>query len=402
MSQLLYPPSVNNLSKQLNSAYTNGDAVITLTNTTSVQNKPGVIIINRVDINGVRQAVAGWTYIEYTATSGATLTGCSVISGGQNQALGKVVEFVSDVTQQQRILDALANMVVIGTGVVDTTKIVDVSSSQTLTTKTLTSPVINTGFSGTAKAAGSDVTTGTSDTTIVTPKALKDSGVTALDGWLSDTATWTYVSASSFKISGTNVTTKFTKGTKIKLTDSTVKYFYVLSSAFSTDTTVTISGGSDYTLSDGALSLTYFSYADNPQGFPQVFNTGTITWDTSKIDNGTGGQQPTGSKSYFTIHGNVCEHWITLGSTNVVKNGTGPTIGFTIPATMPAVNTTAIDTAQLPIVGSCWFGSINYCGMVLLINSSSYIYFATYAYANTNITDNATIAATTGCYSYPI
>ncbi len=129
MTQLLYPTSVNAVSKQLNANYTNGDAIITLTNTTNIQNKPGMCVINRVDTNGTLQATSGWTFIEFTGTSGATLTGCSVISGGQDQALGKVVEFVSDVTAQQRILDALGNLVVVSTGAVDTTKVVTPTSA---------------------------------------------------------------------------------------------------------------------------------------------------------------------------------------------------------------------------------------------------------------------------------
>lgn len=144
MSQLLYPTTTNAISKQLNANYTNGDAVITLTHTTSIQNKPGVCLINRIDVNGNLQPVANWTYIEFTATSGATLTGCTVISGGQDQALGKVVEFISDVTQQQRMIDALANLVLITTGAVDTTKVVTPTGTQTLTNKTLTTPVIDT------------------------------------------------------------------------------------------------------------------------------------------------------------------------------------------------------------------------------------------------------------------
>lgn len=143
MSQLLYPTSVNHLSKQLNANYTAADATITLNNTTSIQNKPGVALINRVDTNGTRQPVADWTYIEYTATSGATLTGCTPIDNDQDHATGQVVEFISDVTQQQRILDALANLVDITTGAVDTTKVVTATGTQTLTNKTLTAPVIN-------------------------------------------------------------------------------------------------------------------------------------------------------------------------------------------------------------------------------------------------------------------
>jgi len=51
------------------------------------------------------------------------------------------------------------------------------SVTATLTNKTLTSPVINTGLSGTAKATGAEVTTGTEDAKFVTPKAIGDAGV---------------------------------------------------------------------------------------------------------------------------------------------------------------------------------------------------------------------------------
>lgn len=47
----------------------------------------------------------------------------------------------------------------------------------TQTSKTYVTPVINTSISGTAIASGAEVTTGTDDTQIVTPKALGDAGV---------------------------------------------------------------------------------------------------------------------------------------------------------------------------------------------------------------------------------
>lgn len=59
--------------------------------------------------------------------------------------------------------------------------IVGTTSSQTLTNKTLTSPVINTSFSGTAKATGTEINTGTEDAKIVTPKAIADSDVVLKD-----------------------------------------------------------------------------------------------------------------------------------------------------------------------------------------------------------------------------
>lgn len=141
---LYYAPSVNNLQKTLNATYTTGAATITLNNTTNIQNKPGVIIINRVDINGALQSAASWTYISFTGTSGATLTGCTAISNDQDHATGQVVEFVPDVTWANALSTALANVVDTSTLAVDTTKIVTPSGTQTLTNKTITAPNITT------------------------------------------------------------------------------------------------------------------------------------------------------------------------------------------------------------------------------------------------------------------
>ncbi len=94
-----------------------------------------------------------------------------------------------------------------------------------------------------------------------------------LDGWIYDTDTWSYVSATSFKITGKDVRYRFPNGTKIKLVQSgSTKYFYVTATAYSTDTTITITGGSDYSLDDAAISGQAYSYAAAPQNFPQWFN----------------------------------------------------------------------------------------------------------------------------------
>ena len=91
-------------------------------------------------------------------------------------------------------------------------------------------------------------------------------------GWLRDSDTWVYVSATQFKITGKDVTARFPVGTKIKLTQTTTKYFYVVATAFSTDTTVTITGGSDYNLANAAITDPCYSYVETPQGFPGYFN----------------------------------------------------------------------------------------------------------------------------------
>lgn len=104
-----------------------------------------------------------------------------------------------------------------------------------------------------------------------------------LDGWEDDTAdTWTYASGSgggtaTFTIAGVDRTAVLTPGTRIKLTQTTVKYFVVISSSFSTNTTVTITAGSDYTLANAAISANFHSYVLNPQGYPGWFNFAPAT-----------------------------------------------------------------------------------------------------------------------------
>ena len=78
------------------------------------------------------------------------------------------VEVVDGATQiaNASISDTRAQITI--NDVVQSTNIVTKTGTQTLSNKTLTSPVINTGFSGTAKASAAEVATGTNDTKIVT------------------------------------------------------------------------------------------------------------------------------------------------------------------------------------------------------------------------------------------
>ena len=145
--------------------------------------------------------------------------------------------------------------------------------------------------------------------------------IPATDGWTRDIDTWTYVSASSFKISGKNVTARFPVGAKIKLTQMTAKYFYVVSAAFSTDTTVTITGGSDYSLANAAIDSPCYSYASSPQGFPQWFNY-SETWTGFSTP-------PTGGVCQFCMDGKTVYMIVSRGQNT--SNATTMTI--TIPVT---------------------------------------------------------------------
>jgi hypothetical protein len=103
--------------------------------------------------------------------------------------------------------------------------------------------------------------------------AARDGWVGLLPGMVSATSlTYTYVSSTQFKATG-DWTAIISKGNKLKLTNTTTKYFYVEAMSFSSgETTFTVRGGSDYALANAAVSAVSFSKQEGPAGFPSVFN----------------------------------------------------------------------------------------------------------------------------------
>lgn len=98
-------------------------------------------------------------------------------------------------------------------------------------------------------------------------------GLTPINGWTPLPAL-TYVSATTATAVG-DVTGNNQKGDKIWLTQTTAKYFYLENITYNAGTgltTFTITGGSDYTLANEAITLPYYSKILNPQGFPDIFN----------------------------------------------------------------------------------------------------------------------------------
>lgn len=94
----------------------------------------------------------------------------------------------------------------------------------------------------------------------------------AWDGWIGANETWTYASATTFTITG-DLSGKYQKGDKLKLTQTTVKYFYVVSAVHAAGTTtVTLTGGSDYSLANATITSPFYSKVATPQGFPDWFN----------------------------------------------------------------------------------------------------------------------------------
>jgi hypothetical protein len=145
----------------------------------------------------------------------------------------------------------------------------------------------------------------------------------ATNGWLMAGDTFVYVSATSFKVTGVDLTAKYRKGTKIMLTDAaTTKYFYVSASSFSTDTTVTITAGSDFSLSGGAITNPFYSYGACPSGHPIWFNW-TPTW-------GGFSSPPTGVYARFAMMGTV-----VIINVNAGSPGTSNATTFTVTVPVP-------------------------------------------------------------------
>ncbi len=150
-------------------------------------------------------------------------------------------------------------------------------------------------------------------------------------GWVKPNVTWTYASASTFTVSG-DATTIYTKGTRLKWTQTTVKYGVVVSSSHSAGTTtVTIAVNTDYTIANATITDNFFSYEANPQGYPTWFNCASPSFVVSLFDNGAGGQ-PTTAKCRMSILGSTCHaYWDGSG----VKAGGGSEIKFNITNVFP-------------------------------------------------------------------
>lgn len=93
------------------------------------------------------------------------------------------------------------------------------------------------------------------------------------DGWIAVSDTWTYASATTVTVPS-DATTKYSVGDKVKFTNSGAKFFYITAVSA---TTLTLNGGSDYTVANAAITVPYYSKAETPLGFPGFFNF-TPTW----------------------------------------------------------------------------------------------------------------------------
>lgn len=120
--------------------------------------------------------------------------------------------------------------------------------------------------------------------------------IVGADGWISySTVTPTRASADDptyvLTFAGVDLTTTIYPGMRIKWTqNSTVRYAIVTKMAFSTDTTMTVYGGTDYDVDDtGTYAISAFNYSTQkaPAGFP----LSPIKWTYSTNSGSMSGRQ---------------------------------------------------------------------------------------------------------------
>jgi hypothetical protein len=157
-------------------------------------------------------------------------------------------------------------------------------------------------------------------------------GSGSVDGWTVETFTWVYASATSFTIVGSDRTVVLSKGTRLKLTQTTVKYFVVSNSTFGGgNTTVTVASSSDYSLANAAITAPNYSYAQNPQGYPGWFN-----WAPA-----TTGSSPVTDRARFAVSGKTCYcEYDSFGTSNAT------TKTFTLPC---AVGASVVQSIPVPL-----------------------------------------------------
>ena len=132
-------------------------------------------------------------------------------------------------------------------------------------------------------------------------------------GWTAGVGTWTYASATTITIAAGGASI-YAVGDRIKLTQTTVKYFYIIGVA---DTLLTITGGTSYTLTNAAITLPYFSHMASPVGFPSYFTYSPTIAFTA----GTAPNTVSTGVYYFSVTGRIC-----TVSTYTVYTNAGSTV----------------------------------------------------------------------------
>lgn len=182
---------------------------------------------------------------------------------------------------------------------------------------------------------------GISDTQTLNNKVYDNPVIQDWGGWIRKDQTWNYASATTITVTG-DQTAVFQIGDKVRLVNSTTKYFFITAISYSApNTTITLNAGTDYSLTNTTISDVYISRGENALGFPTMFNY-TLTW-TAASSNPSIGNGSTVFRGRLT--GKIFEYEIKLKAGSSTTFGTG-TWRFALPFT-PA----EIATYEYPVLG---------------------------------------------------
>lgn len=152
---------------------------------------------------------------------------------------------------------------------------------------------------------------------------------TDIGGWTSG-LTAVYVSATSIKIEGLDVTDRMQKGTRFRYKQGAGWKFGFCSGTitFSTDSTIPISGGSDFTVANAPITDFAYSNIINPIGWPEQFNWAVNPTGFSGTPTATG---------KFSIEGGKCNYYVDItGTSNSVDFGFDLPLDIATPVNAPA------------------------------------------------------------------
>src|SRR6185312_9909552 len=155
-------------------SYSAGNAASTTTSASMTNSDTATPLTSTTNFSAAPTAGEGMLLLDEGASTeeiayGTGLSGGSVttplanrgLEGGSAQAhaAGASVKGVLTSGMWNNMITALLNVLVQSSGALDTTKVVDLTTSQTLTNKTLTSPVINTPTGDVATLTGTQTLT---------------------------------------------------------------------------------------------------------------------------------------------------------------------------------------------------------------------------------------------------
>lgn len=165
-----------------------------------------------------------------------------------------------------------------------------------------------------------------------------------LTGWLSISEALTYDNADddpTYRMTAaTDVTSKYSVGMKIKLTNATVKYFIITAIDYNITnagkTTFFLYGGTDYNLVNAAITSPYYSTRKAPYGFPM----NTEKWILEVSNTGNAGQVAA-QNVWYNVGSDIIN--VPIGNWKLHYLVCGECDGATIQVTLSTANNSQSD-----------------------------------------------------------